>query len=202
MSRVTCHMSISLDGFVAGPEQSPDDPIGVGGLRLHEWHFQADEPGREADVAVRDELLQPSGAYVMGRNMFGPIRGEWTGDWRGWWGEEPPYHAPVFVLTHHAREPIEMEGGTTFHFVTDGFDAALEAARAAAGDGDVEIAGGASTVRQALAAGAIDSLLLDVVPIVLGSGEGLFDGLTDVQLEPVEVIHSPHATHIRYRVGR
>jgi dihydrofolate reductase len=202
MSRVTCHMSISLDGFVAGPEQSPDDPIGVGGLRLHEWHFQADEPGREADVAVRDELLQPSGAYVMGRNMFGPIRGEWTGDWRGWWGEEPPYHAPVFVLTHHAREPIEMEGGTTFHFVTDGFDAALEAARAAAGDGDVEIAGGASTVRQALAAGAIDSLLLDVVPIVLGSGEGLFDGLTDVQFEPVEVIHSPHATHIRYRVER
>jgi dihydrofolate reductase len=202
MSRVTCHMSISLDGFVAGPDQSPDDPIGVGGLRLHEWHLQADEPGREADVAVRDELLQPSGAYVMGRNMFGPIRGEWTGDWRGWWGDEPPYHAPVFVLTHHAREPIEMEGGTTFHFVTDGFDAALEAAKAAAGDGDVEIAGGASTVRQALAAGAIDSLLLDVIPIVLGSGEGLFDGLTDVQFEPVEVIHSPHATHIRYRVER
>jgi dihydrofolate reductase len=195
-------MSISLDGFVAGPDQSPDDPIGVGGLRLHEWHLQADEPGRDADVAVRDELLQPSGAYVMGRNMFGPIRGEWTGDWRGWWGDEPPYHAPVFVLTHHAREPIEMEGGTTFHFVTDGFDAALEAAKAAAGDGDVEIAGGASTVRQALAAGAIDSLLLDVIPIVLGSGEGLFDGLTDVQFEPVEVIHSPHATHIRYRVER
>src|SRR6478609_7923503 len=106
----------------------------------------------------------------MGRNMFGPIRGEWTGDWRGWWGEEPPYHAPVFVLTHHPREPIEMEGGTTFHFVTDGFDAAMAAARDAAGDADVEIAGGASTVRQALAAGAVDSLMLDFAPIVLGDG--------------------------------
>jgi dihydrofolate reductase len=194
-------MSISLDGYVAGPDQSQDDPIGVGGLRLHEWHLQADEPGREADVEVRDELLKPSGAYVMGRNMFGPIRGEWTGDWRGWWGEEPPYHAPVFVLTHHPREPIEMEGGTTFHFVTDGFDAALAAAKDAAGEADVEIAGGASTVRQALAAGAIDSLLLDFAPIVLGDGESLWDGLADVQLEPVEVIHSPYATHVRYRVG-
>jgi dihydrofolate reductase len=202
MNRVTCQMSISLDGFVAGPDQTRDNPTGVGGMRLHEWHQHAGEPGREADVGPRDELMKPSGAYVMGRNMFGPIRGEWEGEWRGWWGEEPPYHAPVFVLTHYAHEPIEMSGGTTFHFVTAGFDAALEGARAAAGDGDVEIAGGASTVRQALAAGAIDDLVLDVVPILVGSGERLLDGLTDVDFEPLEVIHSPHATHIRYRVRR
>jgi dihydrofolate reductase len=201
MSRVICHMSVSLDGFVAGPDQSSENPLGIGGMKLHQWHFHADEPGHEADVAPRDELLKPSGAYVMGRNMFGPIRGEWTGDWRGWWGDDPPYHAPVFVLTHYPHEPIEMEGGTTFHFVTDGFDAALEAAKAAAGDADVEIAGGASTVRQGLAAGAIDSLMLDIAPVVLGSGEGLFDGLTDVSFEPIEVIHSPLATHVRYRVG-
>jgi dihydrofolate reductase len=146
-------------------------------------------------------LLKPQGAYVMGRNMFGPIRGAWTDDWRGWWGDEPPYHAPVFVLTHHAHEPIEMKGGTTFHFVTAGFDAALDHAKAA-GDGDVAIAGRASTVRQALAARAIDELVLDIVPVLLGEGERLFDGLEDPGLEPVEVIHSPHATHVRYRVGR
>jgi dihydrofolate reductase len=195
-------MSISLDGFVAGPDQSVDDPLGVDGLKLHEWHFQADEPGHEADVAPRDALLARRGAYVMGRNMFGPIRGEWEGDWRGWWGDEPPYHAPVFVLTHHAHEPIEMSGGTTFHFVTAGFDAALEQARAAAGDQDVDIAGGASTVRQAFAAGAIDELMLDVAPVLLGRGERLFDDVQDPGLEPVEVIHSPLATHVRYRIGR
>jgi dihydrofolate reductase len=201
MTFITCHMSISLDGFVAGPDQGPDDPVGAGGLRLHEWHWHAGEPGHEADAAARDELLTPRGAYVMGRNMFGPIRGAWTDDWRGWWGDEPPYHAPVFVLTHHAHEPIEMKGGTTFHFVTAGFDAALDHAKAA-GDGDVAIAGGASTVRQALAARAIDELVLDIVPVLLGEGERLFDGLEDPGLEPVEVIHSPHATHVRYRVGR
>src|SRR5438067_6575459 len=149
MTRTTCHMSISLDGFVAGPGQSRDDPIGVGGLALHEWHFRAGEPGREADAAARDDLLKLRGAYVMGRNMFGPIRGEWDEDWRGWWGAEPPYHAPVFVLTHHAHEPIEMEGGTTFHFVTGGFDAAYAHAREPAGEGGVDIAGGASTARPA-----------------------------------------------------
>src|SRR5919202_1736417 len=131
----------------------------------------------------------------MGRNMFGPIRGEWDGDWRGWWGPEPPYHAPVFVLTHHAHEPIEMDGGTTFHFVTEGFDAAFEQARAAAGDKGVDIAGGASTVRQALAAGAIDELLLDIAPVLLGRGERIFDESTDVGLEIAEVVDSQHATH-------
>src|ERR1700753_2486786 len=128
----------------------------------------------------RDELLKPRGAYVMGRNMFGLVRGEWDGDWRGWWGQEPPYHAPVFVLTHHRHDPIELDGGTTFHFVTGGFDAAYSAACEAAGDDGVDIAGGASTVRQALAAGVIDELTLDIAPVVLGSGESLFEGLTEL----------------------
>jgi dihydrofolate reductase len=193
-----CHMSMSLDGFVAGPDQSRDNPLGIGGRAVHAWHLEVDNP---ADEAMQESLLQPRGAYVMGRNMFGPIRGEWDEDWRGWWGDEPPYHAPVFVLTHYAHDPIEMEGGTTFHFVTDGFDAAMEQAQeAAAGDG-VEIAGGASTVRQALAAGAIDELIIDVAPVILGSGESMFDGLDDLALTPIEVVHSPKATHIRYSVG-
>jgi dihydrofolate reductase len=200
-ARVTCHMSMSVDGFVAGPDQGPDDPVGVGGLRLHEWHWHAGEPGHEQDAAARDELLAPRGAYVMGRNMFGPIRGDWDGDWRGWWGDEPPYRAPVFVLTHYARDPVEMRGGTTFHFVTGGLGTALDQAKAVAGDGEVDIAGGASTVRQALAAGAVDQLVLDVIPVVLGRGERLFEGVADPGLTPVEVTHSPYATHIRYRVG-
>jgi dihydrofolate reductase len=193
-------MSISVDGFVAGPDQSRENPLGIGGLDLHHWHL--DDPINEADARARDALMRPRGAYVMGRNMFGPIRGSWNGDWRGWWGEEPPYHAPVFVLTHYAHDPIEMEGGTTFHFVTEGFGTAFERAQEAAGDLGVDVAGGAATVRQALAAGAIDELMLDVVPVVLGSGERLFEGVEDPGLEPVEVIHSPLATHVRYRVGR
>jgi dihydrofolate reductase len=195
-------MSISLDGFVAGPDQGPDNPVGVGGLRLHEWHWQASQPGHEQDVAARDEMLSGKGAYVMGRNMFGPIRGEWDADWRGWWGDEPPYHAPVFVLTHYPHEPIEMQGGTTFYFVTEGLPAALKQAQAVAGDRAVDIAGGASAVRQAFAAGAIDELTLDVIPVLLGRGQRLFDGVADPGLTPVEVTHSPYATHIRYRVGR
>src|SRR5438046_3207654 len=165
MTRTTCHMSISLDGFVAGANQDRDNPLGVGGLELHRWHL--DDPLHEADARVRDDLLKRRGAHVMGRNMFGPVRGEWDEDWRGWWGEEPPYHAPVFVLTHHPREPIEMQGGTTFHFVTEGFDAALRRARAAAGDGDVDLAGRAATVRHGLAAQAIHEPVLDLVPVVL-----------------------------------
>jgi dihydrofolate reductase len=199
MTQTTCHVSISLDGFLAGPDQSRENPLGIDGLKLHHWHF---DPVDEADMPARDDLAKRRGAYVMGRNMFGPIRGEWDGDWRGWWGDEPPYHAPVFVLTHYAREPVEMEGGTTFHFVTEGFDKALEQAKAAAGDADVAIAGGASTVRQAFAAGALDEIMLDVVPVLLGRGERLLDGVEDPGLEPIEVLDSPHATHIRYRVGR
>jgi dihydrofolate reductase len=200
MTHTTCHMSISLDGFVAGPDQSREHPLGVGGREVHRWHL--DEPLPDADARVRDELMTPGGAYVMGRNMFGPIRGPWDGDWRGWWGDEPPYHAPVFVLTHHPHDPIPMQGGTTFHFVTEGFDAAFERAQAAAGERGVDIAGGASTVRQAFAAGVIDELMLDIAPVLLGAGERLFDGVPDPGLEPVEVFHSPRATHVRYRVGR
>jgi dihydrofolate reductase len=199
MTRTICHMSISLDGFVAGPNQSRGNPLGIGGLRLHRWHL--DDPIHEADESTMRALLTPCGAVVMGRNMFGPIRGDWSEDWRGWWGEEPPYHAPVFVLTHYAHDPIEMEGGTTFYFVTEGFDATLAQARRAAGDGDVRVAGGASTARQALEAGVVDELTLDVAPVLLGAGERLFDGVDDPGLVPVEAIHSPKATHIRYRVG-
>lgn len=199
MTKINCHLAVSIDGFVAGPEQSEDNPLGVGGLQLHEWHL----PGREhhpVDVEAAKAILEGNGAYVMGRNMFGPIRGEWSGDWRGWWGEEPPYRAPVFVLTHHAREPITMEGGTVFHFVTEGFDSALEQARAAAGpDADVAIAGGASTVNQALAAGVVDELNLHVTPVTLGSGERLFEGLADLRFEIVESVSSPLVTHVRYR---
>ncbi len=202
MSTVTAHVSISLDGYLAGPDQSRDNPLGVGGMRLHQWHFDADEPGHDVDRAQRDDLLRQRGAYVMGRNMFGPIRGGWDGDWRGWWGDEPPYHAPVFVLTHYPRDPIEMAGGTTFHFVTEGFDAALERARAVAGDADIAVAGGASTIRQALAAGALAELTLDIAPVLLGTGERLFDGVADPGLTPVEVAHSPFATHVHYRIGR
>src|SRR5437016_933284 len=202
MTQTTCHLSISVDGFVAGPDQDRDNPVGVGGLKLHEWHWHAGEPGHEMDAGPRDELMKRRGAYIMGRNMFGPIRGPWEEDWRGWWGPEPPYHAPVFVLTHHAHNPIEMVGGTTFYFVTDGFDAAYAQAVAAAGDREVLIAGGASTVRQAFAAGVLDELVLDIAPVLLGEGEALFQGVKDPGLEPVEVIHSPKATHITYRVGR
>jgi dihydrofolate reductase len=140
----------------------------------------------------------------MGRNMFGPVRGEWStwdGEWRGWWGDEPPYHAPVFVLTHHEREPVEMEGGTTFHFVTGGFDAAYALALEAAGDDEILIAGGASTIRQALAAGVLDEIYLDIAPVLLGGGERLLEGVADPGLTPVEVVESPRATHIRYRIG-
>jgi dihydrofolate reductase len=140
-------MSISLDGFVAGPDQSLEHPLGRRGIELHHWHL--DEPLHDTDARARDLLLRPRGAYVMGRNMFGPIRGPWLEDWRGWWGDEPPYHAPVFVLTHYEHEPIELEGGTTFHFVTDGFGAAFARANEAAGEQGVDIAGGASAVRQA-----------------------------------------------------
>jgi dihydrofolate reductase len=192
-------MSISLDGFVAGPNQDLDNPLGVGGLELHHWHL--DDPIHEADARARDSLMKRRGAYVMGRNMFGPIRGEWDQDWRGWWGDEPPYHAPVFVLTHYAHDPIELQGGTTFYFVTEGFEAALAQARNVSGELEVDIAGGASTVRQAMQARAIDELMLDIVPVLLGAGERLFDGVPDPGLHPIEVINSPKATHIRYRVG-
>jgi dihydrofolate reductase len=210
MSHVTSQLSISLDGFVAGPNQSVDDPLGQGGMRLHEWAFATDtwneQHGRQggarsADSEVAERMMQGIGAFIMGRKMFGGGDGPWDASWRGWWGEDPPYHTPVYVLTHHEREPLEMQGGTTFHFVTDGIESALEQARAAAGDKHVSIAGGASTVNQYLAAGHLDELFLHIAPVVLGAGERLFDGVGDPRLEPVEVIASPAVTHVRYRIG-
>src|SRR5213595_360102 len=173
MPDTTCHMSISLDGFVAGPDQSRENPLGKRGREVHSWHL-GDERANDADATAEGWLMRPRGAYIMGRNMFGPIRGEWEEDWRGWWGSEPPYHAPVFVLTHHAREPVEMEGGTTFHFVTDGVEAALEQAFAAAGGQDVRLGGGAATVRECLDRQLVDDLHLAVVPVLLRSGERPF----------------------------
>ena len=209
MGKVTCQISISLDGFVAGPNQSVDNPIGEGGMRLHEWLFatsswrrqQGQEGGEDgADSQVVDEVVQGVGAYIMGRKMFGGGSGPWDREWRGWWGEEPPYHAPVFVLTHHPRQPLSMLGGTTFTFVTDGMASALEQAQAAAGDRIVAIAGGASTVRQCLAAGSLDELYLHIVPVILGAGERLLEDVGDPVLEPVNVVASPAVTHIKYRI--
>ena len=195
MTSVVCTMSISLDGYGTGLGQTEGQPFGdIPDGILHRWMFETPDESPDEMAAIT-----AAGAFVMGRNMFGPVRDEWTGDWRGWWGPEPPYHAPVFVLTHHAREPIEMEGGTTFHFVTDGFDAAYARALETAGDDGVDIAGGASAVRQALVAGVVDELTLDIAPVLLGSGERIFDGVGAFGMEPVEVLHSPLATHIRYR---
>jgi dihydrofolate reductase len=203
MSNVTCQISVSLDGYMAGPDQSAANPMGVGAEGLHRWFFGG-EGTVEADAQIKEHLLDGNGAYIMGRNMFGPVRGEWPDlSWRGWWGEDPPYHTPVFVLTHYEREPLEMEGGTTFHFVTGGLDEALTRAREAAGDRNIAIAGGASTLNQALSAGALDELFLHYSPILLGAGERLFEGLDTLpQLEIVETIASPAATHVRYRVVR
>jgi len=210
MSSVTCHISISLDGFVAGPNQSIENPIGEGGMRLHHWMFETaswrEHQGLEggehnADSEVADEVVQDVGAYIMGRKMFGGGDGPWDETWTGWWGDEPPFHAPVFVLTHHSRRPLSMQGGTTFTFIT-GIDPALEQARAAAGGGDVAIAGGASTVRQYLGAGMLDELYLHIVPIILGAGERLLEDVGDPVLEPVKVIASPAVTHVKYRIVR
>lgn len=199
MTTVTSHLAISLDGYVAGPDQSLDDPLGRGGERLHTWMFENVAP-TDADLIAR--TFDGVGAYVMGRRMFGPDRGWSDGSWTGWWGEDPPFHVPVFVLAHREREPVRMKGGTTFAFVVDGIGSALAQARAAAGGGRVDIAGGASTVRQYLAAGLLDELTLHVVPVLLGGGERLFDGVGDVELEQVEAIASPTVTHVRYRVVR
>jgi len=182
--------TISLDGFGAGPRQTKEEPLGVGGEELHDWlvstrHFKTMYGKKDGvggttgiDNDFANAAMEGVGAWIMGRNMFGPVRGAWPDDsWRGWWGKNPPYHVPVFVLTHHARAPQEMEGGTVFHFITDGIAAALEQARAAAGSKDIRIGGGADVIRQYLQAGFIDEMHIAVAPLMLGDGESLFGGL-------------------------
>ncbi len=204
MSIVKLQISMSLDGYVAGPNQSLENPLGEGGLRLLGWMFAAEkDPSANAvDTRAYEEIFDDIGAYVMGRKMFGGGDGPWDLDWTGWWGEEPPYHTPVYVVSHFPREPLPMAGGTEFRFVTAGLDAAIEQAREVAGDRDVSVAGGASTVRQCLAAGLLDEVQLHVVPVLMGSGEQIFTDLADVRLEQVETTVGTNVTHIRYRVLR
>jgi dihydrofolate reductase len=212
MGKLRFNLSISLDGYLAGPEQSLASPLGLGGEHLHDWAFplaafrgaHGGEGGIvNASTQVIEEQTANVGAVIMGRNMFGGYPGAWQTDppWNGWWGDDPPFHVPVFVITHHAREPVPMKGGTTFHFVTDGVESALAKARAAAGDKDIVIGGGASVARQYLAAGHVDEINVTLVPTLLGSGERLFDQLgTGLQLEQVRVIDAPGVTHLKYRV--
>jgi dihydrofolate reductase len=206
-------ISISLDGFVAGPNPSEEHPLGEGGMQLHQWAFKLaawrKPHGREggevnASTAVVEESLENVGATVMGRNMFGGEPGPWGEEpWEGWWGDDPPFHTPVFVLTHHEREPLEKEGDTTFTFVTDGIESALEQAKGAAGGRDVSLGGGADVAQQYLAAGLIDELQLNVVPVLLGAGTRLFDELADAgtSLEQVRAIEAPGVAHLQYRVS-
>lgn len=200
--------SVSVDGFGAGPEQSLSDPIGRGGLQVFQWFFRTKtwcdmhgkgggEAGVDNDFAAR--AMDNFGAFILGRNMFGPVRGPWPDDsWKGWWGDNPPYHAPTFVLTHYPRAPIEMEGGTTFYFVTDGVESALRQAKAAAGNKDVKIGGGVSTVRQYLGMNAIDEMHLVISPVVLGRGEPLLAGIDLVKLgfRVAENTQTAHAMHV------
>ena len=199
MSTVVCTMSISLDGYGTGLNQTRERPFGdMPDEILHRWMFETPEESREEKKAII-----AAGAFIMGRNMFGPIRGDWTEeDWRGWWGKNPPYHAPVFVLTHYPRESIEMDGGTTFHFVTEGIESALERAKDAAGDRPVHVAGGPRTTNQYLAAGLVDELRLQIAPVILGEGERLFDGVPLIELETISVRPVSLATHVHYRVIR
>jgi dihydrofolate reductase len=195
MPEVTADMMISLDGYAAGEGQSRERPFGDIDIdRLEAWRFEHGEENVEENAAIT-----AAGAYVMGRNMFGPDRGDWDLDWQGWWGPNPPYHAPTFVLCHRPRPSVEMEGGTTYHFVTEGIEAALERAREAAEEQNVSIVGGPGTVNQYLAAGLIDELRLHVAPFVAGSGERLFVGVGDLELKPVSSRTTPHVTHLVYR---
>ena len=195
MTTVTCDMTVSADGYAAGENQSLQHPLGEGGELLHAWRG-------DDENAVESAAVTEAGAYIMGRNMFGPGRGEWDTEWTGWWGEDPPYHAPVFVLTHYPRATLTMQGGTTFTFVTDGIESALAQARAAAGEKSVAIAGGAATVRQYLSALLIDELRLHIAPIVQGSGEPVLPGLSDLNLERVSSVERQQVTHVTYRAVR
>jgi dihydrofolate reductase len=204
---------MSLDGFVAGPNQSEENPLGEGGMQLHEWAFALaawraphGEDGGEVNASTKvvEESLENIGATIMGRHMFGGGEGPWGDEpWQGWWGDDPPFHTPVFVVTNHAREPLEKEGGTTFHFVTDGIESALEQAREAAGGKDVALGGGANVAQQYLGAGLIDEMQIQLVPVLLGAGARLFDNLEGaaVALECTRVVEAPGVTHLTYRVG-
>jgi len=195
-SKVVCDVSISADGYVAGTGQTADKPFGDGPVdQLHAWMFQTPDENR----AEIDQILA-AGAFVMGRNMFSPGRGDWDLDWTGWWGDDPPYHGPVFVLTHLPREPLTMQGGTTFTFVTDGVESALDRAREAAGGRDVAIAGGAATINQYLAAGLLDELRTHIAPVTIGAGERLFDGVPSLELELLGARSASLVTHVSYHV--
>jgi dihydrofolate reductase len=195
MSEVTADMTVTLDGYGSGRGQSAERPFGdLDPDRLHAWQFDYREENAEEVNAITDV-----GAFIMGRNMFGPDRGDWDLDWTGWWGADPVYHAPVFVLGHRPRASVEMEGGTTYHFVTEGIEAALDQAREAAGEKNVSIAGGPSTLNQSLAAGLIDELRLHVAPFVAGGGERVFEGVGDIELKPVSSRTTPHVIHLVYR---
>ncbi|HWT33908.1 MAG TPA: dihydrofolate reductase family protein [Microbacterium sp.] len=196
MSAVVATMSITLDGVGAGHGVTQDEPFGdLPELMFFRWMHETPDENRDAFDAILG-----AGAYIMGRHMFGPVTGEWTGDWRGWWGADPPYHAPVFVLTHHPRDPVVMEGGTTFHFVTEGIEAALARAKDAAGGREVHVAGGPSTTNAYLAAGLVDELRLNINPVVAGRGIRLFDGVGPLRLEQISVRAASLVTHAHYRV--
>src|SRR3954454_15835178 len=215
MSKLRCDISISADGFVAGPNQSDENPLGEGGEGLHDWVVPLaawreahEQHGGEVNASsqIIDEARANVGAAVMGRNMFGPPRGGAWGDeqWMGWWGDNPPYHNDVFVVTHHPREPVEMEGGTTYHFVTDGIERALQRAKEAANGKDVMLWGGAQIINQYLAAGLLDELELHIVPVLLGGGARLFAGPAgaEIKLEQLRAVEAPGVTHLKYSPGR
>jgi len=198
--KVIVNQTITIDGYSAGLNQSEERPFGDDGgdgwgNSLHSWMFDAGEENR-AEVAQ----INAASAVIMGRNMFGPVRGDWDRQWNGWWGEDPPFHAPVFVLTHHARDPQPMDGGTTYYFITEGIEAALAQARAAAGDGDISIHGGATTINQYLAASLVDELRLHIVPFTLGAGVRVFEGVPPLNLEQVAVRGASSVMHVTYRV--
>jgi dihydrofolate reductase len=216
MPKTKAQITVSLDGYMAGPDQSEADPLGKGGPGLHEWAFKLDtfRAAHDLDAGEGDEnpsnvvlraAQQNIGAVVMGRNMFGPIRGDWPDEeWQGWWGDDPPFHCPVYVLTHHPRDPFELEGGNGFHFVTEGIEKAIAEAKEAADDQDVSIGGGASTLQQAIAAGLLDELLVSQVPFLLGAGERLFDRLAAgaANFELTDVVQGDEALHLTYRICR
>jgi len=213
MSKTLIRITMSLDGYVAGPNQSVKDPLGVGGEALHEWVIELaawkEQHGQKGGVvnassAIMEEMFENVGAVIMGRNMFGGGPGPWKSDWKGWWGENPPYHMPVFVLTHHARDLLAMQGGTTFHFVTDGIESALNQAKRAAAAKDVLIMGGANAIQQFLAAGLVDQVNISMVPLMLGGGERLLDNFGDPppRFEQTRIVEGPGVVHLRYRVAR